>query len=378
MPALGLVFSQQEYSSRPAGRAGAAGDRERHDHPVADPQLVGVDAGTDLDDLAHELVAHHVALLHRRHVAVEQVQVGAADRGRGDPHDRVAGVEDASGRGRRWTSTLFGPVQQLAFMPAPPPARPSDSGCAGCCGNSWRARLPPGAPSERTTSPVSMTCLNRRRSSSSCWCGLLAEVLGHRPAERAGRDVVAQGHADLGAASPGAGTNGTSPEFGTSASPTERQAIRSPGTSSVVSASHSTVTANGALACQWLVPASGHPDLVQVRHERGESAEVAPEGVDLLRWLGHGCGAFQFHARSSRRRQRTLCSSLMQELEPVPSIGKMTDASSGPRRGNRWRRPAGRRPVRRPSPCRAGERRRRPTCREVKAGGSQRRCFAST
>jgi len=30
---------------------------------------------------------------------------------------------------------------------------------------------PSGLPSERTTSPVSTTCLNRRRSSRTCWSG---------------------------------------------------------------------------------------------------------------------------------------------------------------------------------------------------------------
>jgi hypothetical protein len=58
-----------------------AGDRERDHDPVADPELAGVHAVADLDDLTHELVTHHVALLHRRHVAVDQVQVRPADRG---------------------------------------------------------------------------------------------------------------------------------------------------------------------------------------------------------------------------------------------------------------------------------------------------------
>ena len=76
----------------PAGPAVAAGDRERDDDAVADLEVVH--AAADLDDLAHELVPEDVALLHRRDVAVVEVQVGAADRGRRDPHDRVAVVED--------------------------------------------------------------------------------------------------------------------------------------------------------------------------------------------------------------------------------------------------------------------------------------------
>ena len=50
---------------------------------VTDPELRAVDAGADFDDLSHGFVPHHVTLLHRRYIAVEQVQVGAADRSRG-------------------------------------------------------------------------------------------------------------------------------------------------------------------------------------------------------------------------------------------------------------------------------------------------------
>ena len=48
----------------------------------------------DLDDFAHELVAEHVALLHRRDIAVVDVQVGSADRRRRHLDDRVARIED--------------------------------------------------------------------------------------------------------------------------------------------------------------------------------------------------------------------------------------------------------------------------------------------
>src|SRR4029450_2154893 len=125
----------------------------------------------DLDHLTHELVTHDVAVLHRGHIPVDQVQVRAADRGGGDPYDGIALGQDLRVR----------PVTALDLVAARPGVRPhasapfsssaSDSGCAGRCGNSLRARLPHGAPSERTPSPVSSTCLSRRRSSSSCWCG---------------------------------------------------------------------------------------------------------------------------------------------------------------------------------------------------------------
>src|SRR3954467_381514 len=76
----------------PAVPAVAARDREGDDDAVADLQAGHITAG--LDDLAHELVAEDVALLHRRDVPVVEVQVGAADRGRADLDDRVAPVED--------------------------------------------------------------------------------------------------------------------------------------------------------------------------------------------------------------------------------------------------------------------------------------------
>src|ERR1700692_3334030 len=50
--------------------------------PVADLEVRAL--GSELDHLAHVLVAEDVAALHGRLVSVEQVKVGAADRTRGD------------------------------------------------------------------------------------------------------------------------------------------------------------------------------------------------------------------------------------------------------------------------------------------------------
>jgi len=76
---LGLLFSQHEYSSaRQAPHP--ARDGEWDDDAVAHRQRRAVDPGAHLDNLAHELVAEDVAVLHRRHVAVDQMQVRAANR----------------------------------------------------------------------------------------------------------------------------------------------------------------------------------------------------------------------------------------------------------------------------------------------------------
>src|SRR5215211_3583637 len=77
----------------PALLAFAAENRERHDDAVADlERALGLRA--DLHDLAHELVADDVAVLHPWHVAVVEIQVRAADGTGRHPDDSVAGVLD--------------------------------------------------------------------------------------------------------------------------------------------------------------------------------------------------------------------------------------------------------------------------------------------
>src|SRR5438270_371264 len=57
----------------------AAYDREGDHDALPDPQSA-LSFGSDLHDLAHEFVAHHVATFHSGHVAIVQVKVRAADR----------------------------------------------------------------------------------------------------------------------------------------------------------------------------------------------------------------------------------------------------------------------------------------------------------
>ena len=66
----------------------AAADRERDDDAVADLEIGHL--GAELDHLAHILMAQDVAALHRRLIAVEKVEIGAADRAGRDLDDRVA------------------------------------------------------------------------------------------------------------------------------------------------------------------------------------------------------------------------------------------------------------------------------------------------
>jgi hypothetical protein len=61
-------------------------------HAIADLKLVVF--RSNLDDLAHGLMTEDVALFHRGHDAVEQVEVRTADRAGGDLDDGIASVLD--------------------------------------------------------------------------------------------------------------------------------------------------------------------------------------------------------------------------------------------------------------------------------------------
>src|SRR5690606_29175301 len=75
-----------------AHEAVAARDVEGNDHAVADGEQCHV--RPDLDDLAHRLVPEDVPAIEERTQQLVQVQVRAADRGRGDADDRITGLLD--------------------------------------------------------------------------------------------------------------------------------------------------------------------------------------------------------------------------------------------------------------------------------------------
>src|SRR5581483_12258680 len=77
---------------RVAGKAITAGDRKWIHYAIAHLQILHL--GPDLDHFAHELVAEDVTLHHRGNITVVDVKVRAADRRRGDPHDRIPWIED--------------------------------------------------------------------------------------------------------------------------------------------------------------------------------------------------------------------------------------------------------------------------------------------
>jgi hypothetical protein len=69
-----------------------ADDGERNDHAVAYLELlVGL---SNLDDLAHKLVAHDVAGAHPWHVAVIEMEIRATDRAACDFNDRISRIFD--------------------------------------------------------------------------------------------------------------------------------------------------------------------------------------------------------------------------------------------------------------------------------------------
>ena len=78
--AFGLEFSQSENS--PLRHSAQAPHAIGNGTTTRSPTFRFFTPRPDLHDLAHELVAEDVALLHRGDEAVVEVQVGAADRRR--------------------------------------------------------------------------------------------------------------------------------------------------------------------------------------------------------------------------------------------------------------------------------------------------------
>src|SRR6185312_9328710 len=86
------AFRALPVASLAAESAGSAPADAGDEHPVSRRQAV--DVVTDLVDGAHGFVAEDPARTHLGHVAGQDVQVGAADRGRVDSNDHVAFVGD--------------------------------------------------------------------------------------------------------------------------------------------------------------------------------------------------------------------------------------------------------------------------------------------
>jgi hypothetical protein len=85
------AFAHREIAAA-ALLAFAADDRKGNNDPVSRFELPVLRA--HLDHFAHEFMAHDVAAHHARDEAVEEVQVGAADRARRHFDDRVARILD--------------------------------------------------------------------------------------------------------------------------------------------------------------------------------------------------------------------------------------------------------------------------------------------
>jgi hypothetical protein len=75
-----------------------AANGEGHHDPVTNLEVC--DLGSQLDHLAHVLMAEDVAALHGRLIAVKKMEVRAADGTRGDLDDGVAGMLDLRIRNR--------------------------------------------------------------------------------------------------------------------------------------------------------------------------------------------------------------------------------------------------------------------------------------
>ena len=113
LPALALV-------------AFAADDRERDNDAVADLQCLFA-VGYHLHDLPHELVTHDIAVLHAGHVAVVEMQVGAADRATRHLDDGISRMFDL-GIGNLIATYVLGAVRAEGLHCSSPFACPDDAG----------------------------------------------------------------------------------------------------------------------------------------------------------------------------------------------------------------------------------------------------------
>src|SRR6185436_16181074 len=125
---------------------------------------------------AHELMTEDVAFHHRRNVAVVQMQVGTADRGRSYFDDGVARVENLRFRHILHAHVVFAvPAKRLHWisLPAPKPAPPAAALLAALPTNGLGvsvevdsevfASRPEVCPSVVGISPASSNCFNRFR-----------------------------------------------------------------------------------------------------------------------------------------------------------------------------------------------------------------------
>ncbi|OEI68888.1 hypothetical protein Cus16_1377 [Curtobacterium sp. ER1/6] len=118
----GLALRLEAVLAHPAV---PARDVERDDDAVADLEVR--DGRADLLDDAHRLVAEDVALVDVRAEDPVQVQVGAADRRGGDPHDRVGRLLDGrvgDGLDGHLLGALPGQCAHVAFLSWSLPSRP--------------------------------------------------------------------------------------------------------------------------------------------------------------------------------------------------------------------------------------------------------------
>jgi hypothetical protein len=100
-----------------AKKAFPAGDCKGNYDAVAHLELAVF--GTDLDDFAHGLVAENIALFHRGHDAIEQMQVRAADGAGGDLDDGVSPVLDLWVRHRVASNVVLAVPGQRSHLKSP-------------------------------------------------------------------------------------------------------------------------------------------------------------------------------------------------------------------------------------------------------------------
>src|SRR3954463_16359121 len=152
-PRVGVAVLPQRPQIVLATPALAARNGEGNDHAVSGFELFHF--LSDFDYFAHELMAEDVAVLHRRHESIEEMEIGAAYRGRSDAQDGIAVLQDFR------IGYIFDFDVLRAFPACGPHCVASISlrrgGLAGCIPVTALA-------SDLMISPTSISCLKRRRA----------------------------------------------------------------------------------------------------------------------------------------------------------------------------------------------------------------------
>src|SRR5919202_3931144 len=265
----------------------AACDRKGHNHTVTLPQILHLTP--KLDDLAHELVAEDITFLHRRDIAIVEMEIGAANGGRRDFDNGIARVENLR-IGDCLDPHIGDAVPADSFHDAPTPLR------------LWRysfaeqGTLAGGLTGRGRDFACLHDILEPAQIARHLLVGLFAKEFGNRRPDHTGRGIVGKRYPHFHAPSGGSrdethrtfvihigirqrapGDQLIRPIFGNLSIPRDRRTCRR--------------FRNPVRAIVTL-----HLNRLEVVHETREVLEVAPEAIELIGRLVNRYALFYFDA----------------------------------------------------------------------------------